>query len=293
MHFIRRTMAVLAIALLLGAGFATLARAQDGGRLLATTGVVQIDGAGGGGLTPWALIAGYGSRDSYGVTAHNTYAHLSDFDIDSAGVAVGIHDRLELSYAHTWFDTRDAGRRLGLGEGYQFQLDTVGAKLRVSGKAVYDQDSFLPQISVGTQYKTVDRHALVRALGARSPDGIDYYVAATKIFLDKSLLTNITIRATRANQFGLLGFGGDRENGYTAQFEGSAALLLSRHVAVGGELRTKPDNLRFAHEGPAFDVFVAWFVTKHLSATLAFANLGPVALQSDQNGIYFSLATGL
>ena len=36
----------------------------DMGKLTATGGVSQLEGAGGGGLTPWALITGYGTRDS-------------------------------------------------------------------------------------------------------------------------------------------------------------------------------------------------------------------------------------
>lgn len=48
--------------------------APDLGKLTATCGVSQIEGAGGGGLMLWAfLITGYGSRDSYGsmcITLH-------------------------------------------------------------------------------------------------------------------------------------------------------------------------------------------------------------------------------
>ena len=100
------------------------------------------------------------------------------------------------------------------------------------------------------------------------------------------------MRATRANQFGILGFGGDRGGGYSAQFEGSAAYLVTRHLAVGAEIRSKPDNLGFAREGTAYDVFAAYFLSKNLSATLAFVALGPIARQGDQNGIYVSLQTG-
>ena len=103
---------------------------------------------------------------------------------------------------------------------------------------------------------------------------------------------NATLRATRANQFGLLGFGGDRHDGYSLQFEGSAALLLSRNLAVGAEVRTKPDNLRFADEGTAFDVFGAYFLNKNASVTLAFAAMGPIARQRSQNGVYLSLQGG-
>ena len=39
-----------------------------GERLLATGGVMQIEGSAGGGLTPWALIAGYGTREENGAS---------------------------------------------------------------------------------------------------------------------------------------------------------------------------------------------------------------------------------
>ena len=268
------------------------AHAQESGRLLATSGVTQLEGAGGGGLVPWALITGYGTRDAVGANIHYTFAYLPDFTLNSAGAAVGLYDRVELSYAHQWFDTREAGARLGLGAGYQFHLDVAGIKVRLLGDVVYDQDRWMPEISVGAQFKTADRHAVLSAIGARSPSGVDFYASATKLFLAQSLLVNATLRATEANQFGLLGFGGDRHEGYSLEFEGSAALLLTRKLAIGGEVRTKPDNLRFAHEGPAFDAFAAYFVTKNLSATLAFVSFGPIAQQKDQNGVYLSLQAG-
>jgi hypothetical protein len=142
------------------------------------------------------------------------------------------------------------------------------------------------------QAKAADSHAILKAIGATSPDGADFYVAATKLFLAESLLVNATVRATKANQFGILGFGGDRDHGYSAEFEGSAAYLLTRRLAIGAELRTKPDNLGFAREGPAYDVFAAYFLSKHVSATLAFVALGPIARQGNQTGPYLSLQTG-
>ncbi len=283
----------------LGFAFAVLAmlgtrdaRAQESGRLLATSGVSQIEGAGGGGLVPWALITGYGTRDAVGANAHYTLAAMPDFTLHSAGASVGLYDRVELSYAREWFDTGNTGRRLGIGGGYQFHLDVLGAKVRLFGDAVYDQDSWLPQVAAGVQLKSADRRGLLRALGARSAQGVDMYVAATKLLLAESVLLNATIRLTKANQFGLLGFGGDRHNSYRPQAELSAAMLLSRHVAIGAEIRTKPDNLRFASEGPAFDVFASYFMTKNLSATAAFLSLGPIARQPRQNGFYFSVQGG-
>jgi len=270
----------------------TQVKAQESGRLLATSGVTELEGAAGGGLVPWALIAGYGTRDAIGATIHYTFDDVPAFSLHTAGAAIGLYNRVELSYSHDWFMTGSTGGKLGIGNGFMFQMDVVGAKVRVLGDAVYDQDSWLPQIAVGTQYKLADHGDLLHALGARSDQGVDFYVSATKLFLAQSLLVDGTIRATKANQFGLLGFGGDRDDQYSAEFEGSAALLLRRDLAIGFEVRTKPDNLAFAREGNAYDVFLAYFLNKNLSATLAFTALGPIANQGGQNGVYISLTGG-
>ena len=108
----------------------------DSGRLLRTAGIAQLEGAAGGGLTPWATIAGYGTRNVAGGTAHATAVVLPDFPLHTAGVAVGLFNRLELSYARQWFDTRDTGRVLGLRAGYTFEQDGFGLKLRLLGDAV-------------------------------------------------------------------------------------------------------------------------------------------------------------
>ena len=295
-----------AAALLLGLlGGAGVARAEedgtavepprpfaDRGRLLATTGATSLGGAGGGGLVPWAVITGHGSRNSVGANIHGTGVRLPDFSLWATGLGVGIADRLELSYQHQWFDTGSAGARLGLGRGYTFEQDVFGAKLRLFGDVVADQDRPWPQVSIGVQHKRSANGDVVRAVGARDASGTDFFIAATKLLLGEGLLLNGTLRFTRANQFGLLGHGGDREDGYRAQFEGSAALLLSRRFAVGGEFRTKPDNLRFARENDAFDLFGAWFVNQHLSVVLAYVDVGKIAAQGRQNGAYLSLQAG-
>jgi len=267
-------------------------RMPDSGRLIATTGVTSLEGAGGGGLVPWALITGYGTRDSIGANVHATGVRLPDFALGALGAALGIADRLELSYQHQWFDTGRAGARLGLGRGYTFEQDIFGAKLRLFGDVVADQDTWLPQVSIGLQHKVSANTDVVRAVGAHDGSGTDFYVAATRLVLSEGLLLNGTVRMTRANQFGLLGHGGDREDGYSAQFEGSAALLLSRNLAIGGEVRTRPDNLGFAREGTGYDLFAAWFLNQNLSVVLAYVDLGPIANQGRQNGIYLSLQAG-
>jgi hypothetical protein len=132
----------------------------------------------------------------------------------------------------------------------------------------------------------------VKAVGAASNSGTDFYVSGTKLLLAQSLLLNATLRMTKANQFGLLGFGGDRSNAYHPEFEGSAAYLLSKSLTVGAEYRTKPNNLGFAREQNAYDAFVAWAPTKHISLTAAYVELGDVATIRNQHGAYLSAQVG-
>ena len=265
---------------------------QWGGKLDLTRGVANVEGAGGGGLATWALITGNETTDGVGGELSATYVSLPDYTARVFGGGVGLFDRAEITVAEASFDTGATGAKLGLGKGFTFDQTIVGAKVRLFGDAVYDQDRWLPQVSVGVQYKVNDQHAIVRAVGADDSQGVDYYVAATKILLDQSLVLDATVRATRANQFGFLGFGGDRNGGYTAQFEGSAAYLVTSRLALGGEYRTKPDNLGFAREDAAFDLFAAYAVTHAVSVTAAYVDLGDIATFRNQNGVYLSLQAG-
>jgi hypothetical protein len=265
----------------------------DSGKLLATGGVSQVEGAGGGGLANWALITGYGTRDGIGANVHYTAVPLPDYTFQTTGVAVGLFDRLELSYAWQGFDTQGVGAALGLGRGFTFHQNIFGAKLKLIGDAVYDQDSWLPQIAVGLQHKENDRSAVIAAVGGKNSVGTDFYVTATKLLLAESLLVDATLRETKANQFGILGFGGDKHNDYSTQFEGSGAYLFDRRFAMGAELRTKPSNLGIVHEGAAWDLFAAYFLNKNLSITAAYADLGNIAIENDQHGAYLSLQAGL
>ena len=287
-----RAGALVATALCLSAAPALAGDLRSSGKLLLTGGVSALEGSAGGGLATWAVIGGYETRDGIGADVHATEIRVSDFELRSVGAKVGLYDRVELSYARQRFDTLDAGATLGLGRGYAIDQDVFGAKARLWGNLVYDQDTWMPQVSAGVQYKHNDREGLVRALGAASGDGVDYYVAASKLFLAQSLLLNATVRATRANQTGILGFGGDRDRDYSAQFEGSAAYLLTRRFVVGAEVRTKPDNLKFAHEDDAYDVFAAYAFNKAVSLTVAYVDLGSIATFDHQRGVYASLQAG-
>ncbi len=259
-----------------------------GSRLPATGGVMQLEGSAGGGLVPWALIAGLGSRNEVGGSAFCTRVEPQDFSLNSCGVALGLRDRVEVSYARQDFDL---GTTV---PGYSIQQHVVGVKVKVAGDAVYDQDRWLPQIAVGVQHKTNEDHDVVpRLLGARDDSDNDYYVAATKLWLSgiagRSTLLSVTLRATRANQLGILGFGGDNQDSYQLQPEMSVGVFVHDKLVLGAEYRAKPDNLRVFEEDDFMDVYLAWIPAKFVSVTLAYADLGNIADKPDQRGWYASL----
>ena len=276
---------------------------SDEGKFLLTAGFNDLEGSGGGGLVPLAFITGYGSSDSWGANAHFTNIQLKDFQLRTYGAAVGALDRFELSYTRHEFNV--TGTAL---DGLGVSQDILGIKIKLLGDAVYGQDSWLPQIAVGAEYHRNDGidHAAqvglagvtsVTQLGAASEHGTDIYLAATKVFLAENLLVNVAIRATKANEFGLLGFGGDLKNTYSYKPEGTIAYLLTRTLAVGSEIRTRPHNLSVDDESSAYTVFIGWTPTKNLSLVAAYLNIGGVlgpatGVTRHQDGPYVSIQAG-
>ncbi|MRV70915.1 DUF3034 family protein [Duganella sp. FT92W] len=270
----------------------------DRGRFLATGGVSTVEGAGGGGITPWALITGYGTRDSWGGNVHYTRVQTQDYSLGTYGVAVGVADRLELSVARQDFQGDLAPLNL-----LRIKQDILGLKVKLAGDAVYDQDRPMPQVALGIMYKKNKGigglGALgvtnVKQLGAKDDRGYDYYLSATKVCLEHSLLVNGTLRATKANQMGILGFGGDKGDHVKLQPEVSVAWLAHRTLAIGAEYRRKPHNLGVDPEKAYYDVFAAWFPTKNVSVTAAYANLGTITIfnPKTQKGWYLSLQAGI
>ena len=260
------------------------------GKLRLTGGVSSIDGAAGGGLTPWAVIGSQATEGQVGATVHLSRLSTQRYGLTTAGAALGLHDRVELSLARQELNAAAAVPSTRL------KLDIVGLKVRLAGEAILDADSWMPQLAAGLQYKHLDPGAAVGgvldSVQARR-SGVDLYLSATKLLLAQGVLLNGTLRATKANQNGLLGFGSSAHRSYRLMPEVSVAWLLRRDLAVGVEYRMKPDALAFA--GNAFrehdwkDVFIAWAPSPHLSLTLAWVDLGNVVGHARQRGAYASV----
>jgi hypothetical protein len=173
-------------------------------------------------------------------------------------------------------------------------MDVFGAKWKLYGDAVFDQDSPWPQLAVGIFAKhNRDFDGVPKALGAKHGSDLEPYLAATKVWLNglagRTVLLNGTARLTRANQLGILGFGGGKSDARQLRFEGSAALFLTDAVIAGVEWRQKPDQLSVFREDAFSDAFVAWVPNRRFAIVLAQTRLGNVADKPHQRGPYVSM----
>jgi hypothetical protein len=263
---------------------------EAGDRLEWTGAVTQIEGAAGGGLVPWALIGGLGTDVEVGASAFVTYVSTQDFALRTGGASIDVDNRVEVSVARQRFNADSVLSGLTLGQ------DIVGLKVRLAGDAVFAPDQWLPQIALGAQWKrTLDFEDIPRAVGAARGEDVDLYLSATKLYFaalaGRNVILDATLRRTRANQFGLLGFGGDG-SGYTFTPEGSAAIFLTDDLLLGAEYRDKPNNLNAFRENSADDLFLAWSPVKNFTLTTAWADLGRIAGKAPQRGVYISLWLG-
>jgi len=254
-------------------------------RLLGTSGVTGLEGGAGGGLTPWAVISGYSDDSEVSAGAFYTETDVQDFRLDVKGVSLSYDNRVELSAALQSFEIK--------GVAGDIRQEIYGLKYRISGDLVY---TTMPQISAGLQYKRLLASGVADSVGAtESGTGTDIYISATSLELGAlagyHVLWNATLRATKANQMGLLGYGGDDADRYQLMPEFSALVLVRDDLALGMEYRKKPDNLSAFKEDSFRDVFIAWFPSKKVNLTLAYAQLGSIAGSDDQDGLYFSVSS--
>ncbi len=250
-----------------------LVNADSGSRLIASGGIAGFEGTAGGGITPWAFIGGYTSKEEISYSANVQYLSLNDYSLTTAGAGISLFDRVEISIQRQRLDI-SAGLTSNvfalLTEGAvtnanstTIDQDIVGAKVKLFGDGVFTQNSWAPQIALGAQYKKnrdVDSSlslpdgtvplpeiGVPLLLGAKDDSGTDIYLSATKLWLGipsgYNLLTNLTARYTKANVFGLLGFGAEGNDNAKVEWEGSVAVLVSPTTAIGTEFRTQTNRL--------------------------------------------------
>lgn len=260
--------------------------------------VTNVEGSAGGGLVPWALLHPQGPLVSY------TNVNVNDYKIQSVAVAGTIANMVELSLAKQMVNAPTVGTALGLDN--RIDMTTFGVKVKLVDMG---KDNAVPQIAIGVQAKSASGAILdaLQTAGAISgKSGTDWYAAATKFVTvgGKKVVLNGTLRATKANTMGVLGFGGgtiNNNNNYKWEPEVSAGAFVADNVVLGAEYRAKPNNIGQAafgiQEKGAWDIFMAYFVNKNMAITAAYANLGQVGpsrtavgtMAAKQDGLYLQL----
>ena len=258
-------------------------------RLLATGGATTIEGAAGGGIVPMAVIAGYGAQEEQSAVAFGSYVDTGDYQLEVVGGSWSWRNRLELSFAQQKLTHDSLTAALSLPTDSISQR-IISAKVRVAGDLIYTP---VPQISIGVQHKKNLDFLVPGAVGAKKNSGTDINLTATKLilggFFNRNLLLNANLRYTNANQTGLVGFGGDKNDDKELLPEISAGVLLNRHWLVGTEYRQKPNNLSFIKEDDWQTAFIGWFPNKRIAVVAAYVDLGEVATFKNQTGWYLSL----
>jgi hypothetical protein len=254
----------------------------------------EIEGQAGGGLTPWAILAPSAPLVSY------TNLQTNDYQFQNIAIGGTLWKRLELSYSSQLLDAPTVGTALSLDE--RINQSVLAGKYKL-----YDGNpkNWEPAVAVGIQQKYAHGSILdaLKSGGAiSSTSGTDFYLAATKIFPihGTNVVFNTTLRATKANQFGLLGFGGgtNGNDSYRLVPEFSLGAFVAENVALGGEYRFVPNNISSSafgiREEGAQDLFIAFFPNPHYAITAAYVDLAQVgpsraavpAIGSTQDGLY-------
>ena len=270
---------------------------------------IMLEGAGGGGINPWALISN-GGKSLVTPAVFGTYVTTGNYNLFSTGVNLSISKYVELYYDHQYLGLPGSLTRVlgdvspGLGVN-SIEQNIVGAKIQV-----YPGSGMIPAIAVGINGHFVNK-TIPHALGAKA-NGVSFYGAATGIYplAGSNLLLSGDIDITKANYMGLLGFGGPGHRNYTVQGGVSAGYFIAKDVVVGAEWRSFPGgNLNGSpvqtglhvnlSQSDWYDGFVAYMPNPHLSVVAAFVSLGNIITaptsdfggsnNANQNGFYLNV----
>jgi len=199
------------------------------------------------------------------------YANLGQSKIDwgSIGGATTLFKRLEVSEGYQYVSWGKTGA--------DFHKNNVGAKLVLLPENSFNT-KFLPEISVGTIYKTTSGQ-VVHQLGLPfRGSGEDWYAVATKTItqLPLPVVVSTGVLSSQEVATGVLGFTNERRE---TAFE-NVDVVLPHNFAVGYEFKQgeEYDHLSNANY---WDVHVAWLANKNLTLVLAYTDTGRYAPASN------------
>jgi hypothetical protein len=272
--------------------------------------VHNIEGVGGGGITPMAYLVNAGDDEHvFGPLAVSlTYVNLGHKNLDALAVTDTVFKFIELGYAADRLglgtlpgDIRDA-TNVDIGES-DVWMHNFNARVSLVEENTCLGGIQLPAITAGIQFKynaTIAGindslgGALSRIGYARS-NGEDFVLTATKTFPEafgRPVITTAGLRLSEAANLGFLGFGDQ----YRASFEGSVVYLAHDRLALVYEIRQKtspyeeiPGLIGDEDAWQAFDVVLMLNEHKHTTLAAALVPVGTLANTTENGGWFLQL----
>jgi hypothetical protein len=268
----------------------------------------NIEGYGGGAITPMAYLVNPGPKDRvFGKPAVAlSIGNLGDKQLQALTVTETLYDRIELGYGAdraTLGDLpNDIFHETGMdAESGDVWLHNFNARFLLVKEDTCLAGLPLPAVTFGVHFKVNNgisqmNHNLGNVLdtiGYKSPDGTDFTLTMTKNFakiVGRPLFITVGLRESEAAQLGLLGFG----NTYRATFEGNVVYMLTDRIAVGYEFRQKidpygqiassePGEWLVGPENNWHAVEAGFICNKHTTLCVGWGNFGNL-VDSDASG---------
>ena len=261
----------------------------------------SIEGVGGLPITPTAYLANPGEEgEIFGKPAVSAQTiWVGDKDMQVVAATWTLLQRLELGYAVNRLAVDDLDKEVRKSTGGAANIGTdhiflhhFNARLNVLPENMCDMN-WVPAVTVGAHYKynanideiNQDLGDGLEAIDYNDNDGLDFTLTASKTItsLPRPLMMSVGARASRASQFGLMGFGDE----YMVSLEGNVDVLVTDNLAIGAEYRDKPAVMGrvpdlVARDDPWWDVHAAYFFSPNGSVYAVAGDAGGVANHSDE-----------
>lgn len=264
-----------------------------------------IEGTGGLVLTPTAYLVNPGFDLSLGKPSVSAQAvWVGHKDMQNLAATWTLWERVELGYAVNRLGLDDFPRDVRAATGLDIDTNDVylhhlNARVNLVREGEWDM-SWMPAVTAGVHYKynadiyEIDRDlgGVLSAVGYNDNDGVDMTLTATKSVacMGRPTIVSAGLRASKAAQFGLTGFGDD----YLVSFEGSVVMLVTDQLAIGTEVRQKRDQYAdvpglVEGEDTWWDVHAAYILNNNAEIYAVVGDAGAVLNERDETfwGVVF------
>ena len=207
------------------------------------------------------------------------------YSLLSPGAAIGMFDRVELSYARQNFDTREVGAALGIGAGFM-RCPRMCSPQRCGCSAMRSTTARVPQVAAGRSTSARDA-AVVRRSARKRPTapisrGGDQGVRSHQHpdGRDAAADQGQPERPARLRR--------RQEDGYPRSSR-DRGLCCRAASSVGGEYRTKPTTWPSRGRTTSSTSSPPMRSPSNVTATAAYVDLGSIATVPKQRGAFLSL----